>query len=309
MAESSRKRVHPDICVVRYSVISVDPSATITIPGQWNPPGRAIAFVSDETLMVAGTLDVSAKGIGNGPGAALTSSTGPTPNLEGGGGAGGRTAGASGATRTMDGAANNGGPPTADPATFAVFQGGAPAYKLNRGNNDGPGGGGGGALLLISCKGNVEVDGIISAGGGGGRGGGAAFQLPIPGAGGGAGGYVVLQGIGVSVAGKMFANGGSGGNGVQSDGQSGADGADAVLSTTRGTYSAAVNGEGVGGRGGAGDLGPQAGLKPATTTAGAGGGGGSVGFFQTYTPPGRSPNVTSTALSPRFQTNGELQLR
>lgn len=59
----------PEICVVHYRTIRVDPSVTLTIVGKPDgTPGRSIALVADGDVLIHGTLDVSAHGASNGPG-------------------------------------------------------------------------------------------------------------------------------------------------------------------------------------------------------------------------------------------------
>ncbi len=304
----------PGICVLHYRTISIPQDVTLTVTGTLNmPPGRAIAFVADEELVIDGILDLSAlRGI-SGPGGGVILSGGTTMGNNakpGGGGAGGKTAGAPGATDTQDGGAANGGAQAADPSFLAVLVGGAAAAQ---GGNPGQeplfGGGGGGAGTLVSCRSALTVRGTIDAGGGGGMGGLLALAS-FPGAGGGAGGYVVLQGKEIAVTGMMFANGGGGGAGMRADQTNGSRGQDGSLSDTDGARGGnPFNNEGAGGNGGVGSSAPTSGKKPTQTPATGGGGGGSVGFFQTYTPAGRTPSLTPSAISPDFQPNGVIRTR
>lgn len=294
----------PAICVVRYGTITIEQGVTLKVTGS-----RALAFVADDLLDVAGVLDVSADNITSGPGGGvIRSGASPTKDV-GGGGAGNKTVGAAGASKTTDGGAGNTGAVGMDPALFSALVGGS--RPMSAADPDPAGGGGGGAVTLVACRGRVAVTGTIDAGGGGGRGGFVFGGLvAVSGGGGGAGGYVVLQGLDVEVTGSVFANGGGGGSGLNGTVQ-GSNGGDGSRSTAFGGNAGVAQGTaGAGGAGGARDALPAVGKRPtATTDGGPGGGGGSMGFLQTYTPNGVSPNLSSATASPSFQPNGTVPTR
>jgi len=303
----------PDICVVHFKTISVQPQSALAITGTRDATGRPIALVADMDLTIEGTLDVGAKGVENGPGGGITFSGG-APNYStkvGGGGAGGQTAGGSGGSASLDGGAFNAGGALADPALLGDFMGGAASYRETNGDSAG----GGGVVTLVSCRGQLAVSGRIMAGGGGGRGGvfvelvpGSGSGFAVPGEGGGAGGYVVLQGAHISVSGSMFANGSGGGAGMQSNNAAGAAGANGTDGPPLGGFEA--NGGGRGGTGGFASTAPGVGGKPTSSLATAGGGGGSVGFFQAYSPEGFEPSIVPVELSPpMFQPKRTLVVR
>lgn len=300
----------PTICVVRYRTIEIASGVTLTIHNTPEANGRTLAFVADDMLSVAGTLDLSAHGALSGPGGGVIHSGGQTAstNSTAGGGAGGATNGASGANANGDGSAANGGTSVPDPALLAALIGGAAAYQYDDGTKLFGGGGGGGGITLVACRGQVTIAGMINAGGGGGAPG--VSTLFREGFGGGAGGYVVLQGIDISVTGSVYANGGGGGAGEQANTASGVAGDDGTTSATtaaRGGFP--QDGEGAGGAGGIEAIAPSVGKKNTTTGAYPGGGGGSVGFVQTYTPQGRPPTLTPTQVSPAFRPNGTSTTR
>lgn len=288
----------PEICVMRYGTIQIESGVSIVATG-----ARALALVSDRDLSIGGMLDVSAEGFASGPGGGTTRSGGNPSNPNGAGGAGFKTAGGSGGSATMNGGAANGGVTAPDPAVLTVLIGGP---------QSGPEalfvGGGGGAATLASCRGAVVVSGEIHAGGGGGAGG-SLFLQPLGGAGGGAGGYVVLQGLDVTITGKLFANGGGGGAGMRSNQTTGTQGYDGDRTIFAAPGGAAQSGEGAGGSGGTGGSAPGPGLRLVTAGTSAGGGGGSVGYFQSYTPTGITPTLTPSAASPAPQPNGTIATR
>jgi len=310
----------PDICIVRYGTISIPAGVTLTIAGKEESrelAGRPIAFVSDGALSIEGILDISAHGVVNGPGGGVTTSGGQPGGASytthvAGGGAGGQTVGGAGGSYTADGGGMNGGAATADPALLSALIGGATGFRQSSMTIGIGSGGGGGAATLISCRGTVTVAGTINAGGGGGS---AGAYLPFPGAGlpgfgGGAGGYVAIQAKKISIAGDVFANGGGGGAGMQSNQAVGFAGADGSLSSTvPATGGQTQNGGGRGGAGGVRTIVPGAGGNPTTSPATAGGGGGSVGFLQTYTPEGITPDLGGAQTSPAFQPNATIKTR
>lgn len=307
------------ICVVRHGTIAIPAGNTLVVTDTAaSAPGRVLALVADDDIEIDGTLDISADGSVSGPGGGAVQSGGmrivnKTDGSDGygGGGAGGRTAGGHGGSQGQDAGASNAGAAAADPAVFAALLGGAAASQYDLDGIPFGGGGGGGGATLISCRGTISVDGVIEAGGGGGMGGTLfLFGSSLPGGGGGAGGYVVLQAKNIDVTGQIFANGGAGGAGMRANQAAGSAGQDGTRSATIPASSGtAQNGEGVGGNGGVGSTAPTHGTKPSTMPAAAGGGGGSVGFLQTYTPNGREPVLTPSAVSPAFQPNGVIRTR
>lgn len=290
----------PEICVVRARTITISEAATLNVSGS-----RALALVADESLLVAGMLDVSANSFNDGPAGGFIKSGGVCAMSNGGGGAGFQTAGAHGGNGTNDGGATNGGMMAMDPALLAALIGGS------RGADSFPApGGAGGAATLISCRGTVSVTGTIDAGGGGGSGGALFLGVPTGGSAGGSGGNVVLQGANVSVTGNLFANGGAGGAGkptTQANGTSGEDGRRSTSAAMGGLTG--ISGNGAGGNGGASGVTPKTGKRFTEAGAGAGGGGGSVGFLQTYTPAGIQPTLTPALTSPDLRPNGTIGTR
>lgn len=289
----------PAICLLRHGSITVTQTGILKTKGT-----RALALVADDAMTIAGTLDLSADTFIHGPAGGTVFSPfvqHPTGN----GGAGFRSPGGAGGTTTVDGGAANGGSIAIDPAELEMLVGGA------RGAGLAAGGGAGGAATLISCRGTVSILGIVDANGGGGAGGhtdlaGTGVNAA---AGGGTGGYVVLQGRAITITGELYANGGGGGGGFSTGGGTfGSVGADGQRSTaTPADGGIGVNGAGAGGAGGIANIAPGVGKK--SSTAGAGAGGGSVGFLQTYTPPGVQPLITPSAASPSFQANRNISLR
>jgi hypothetical protein len=302
----------PSICVVRAGSIAFKTGVVMTVTGRGTTTGRSIAFVSDELLSVDGTIDVGAHNGVNGPGGGVVSvpigGGGANANAIGTGGAGGATAGAAGGTSSTDGGGGDAGPAAMNPALLSGLVGGTSASRYTDPDST-PLGGGGGALLLVSCRAAVNIDGVVSSGGGGGMGGPVVFGSGGAGFGGGAGGSVVIEGANVAILGSLFANGGAGGSGVQSNLTPGNVGMDGVMSTSFAFGGTANNGAGEGGYGGyvAGSPGP--GRHPTISGATAGGGGGSVGFLQIYTPNGVTPTLTPSAVSPALQPNGIVETR
>lgn len=278
----------PDICVIRHRKIQVASAATVTVVG-----ARAAAFVADADVTIAGTVDVSANTLTDGPGGGFAND-GTSVGANGGGGAGFATRGGAGGNGSQAGGASNSGPPRTSPSATGILMGGP------RTSNSG----GGGALALISCRAKVLVSGTLHAGGAGGGPGGLSGTSPIGARGGGAGGYAVLQGIDVAVTGRLFANGGAGGSGRPTNAPKGELGPEGTLSDTTpalGPPSTASNG--AGGNGAYGAVLPRDGGPYTNAAASAGGGGGSVGFLQTCTASGHAPTLNPAAISPAFSAN------
>jgi len=297
-----------DLCVARYSSMSISAGATLHVvsmlssSGVGNPQNRPIAFVVDGNLTIGGTLDVAATGGTSGPGGGYAMSG--DNNLNGGttglGGAGFATGGGNGGTYQSDGGAQNAGPQLPNPLTGAVFLGGP--------KNDG---GGGGGVMLVSCRGRVSVSGTISAGGGGGTSG--YFFGCNPGLGGGAGGNVVVQAMDGAITGALYANGGGGGAGCVTNTQMVPEqnGEDASLSdTVPAKGGVAATGGGFGGKGGIGTSAPGDGRHGGqVNVAYPGAGGGSVGWLQTLTPATITPTLTPSHASPPLQPNASVSVR
>jgi hypothetical protein len=293
--------IGPQICVIRAKTITIPQAVTLTFTGS-----RPIALVADSQLTVTGTLDVSADQSMNRSGPGLGGGNGgpPTSTSAGGGAGFGTTGGAGGgASGTgMGGAAG----PAVDPLARAFFAGGYSAASsggiMPNPVSDIFGGAGGGGILLIACRGNLSITGVIDANGAGGRPNhdqvaqDGVFTNSKGSSGGGTGGYVVLQGLGITLSGQIWANGGggAGGGNVQ-------DGGGQMGSKGQRAQSAAAGGVGnlsTGGQGGANSANGTAG---AGSTAGGGfaaGGGGGAGVLQMYTPMGVTPVVTGATTSP-----------
>jgi hypothetical protein len=296
----------PDICVLRYGSISVPPGVTFSVAGS-----RVLALVADDGLSVDGVLDVSAdetKSPPTGPGGGFTFSGARSDDHVGGGGAGLRTVGAPGGNATTNGGAANGGAasnPLMNPALV-----GGPSSGVAGAN----GGVGGGGATLISCRGSITISGTLDAGGGGGSPGFQLVQTPpkptllLGGGGGGAGGYVVLQARTINVTGRVYANGGGGGEGLNGT-PTRAPGADGGRSLAPAPGGGTFPNESSGGAGAAGTTVAKPGSKATGSTTSAGGGGGSMGFFQTYTPAGFTPTLTPSEASPGFEPNLTIDTR
>ena len=289
----------PDICIVRGKTIAIASGATLKATG-----ARLLALVADDSLTIAGTLDVSADGSTSGPGGGTQASGGsPSAVAVGGGGAGFGSPGASGATQTTDGGAANAGPAQSDPAQLAVMVGGPRADPAS--GAGGTGGGGGGGVILVACRGEVRLSGTVDAGGGGGGGGtvtSGMFSVELGAGGGGAGGYIVAQGWSVVVTGSIYANGGGGGGGY-TGASNGAPGADGTQSATTPAAGGVAPGGGPGGAGAIKNKGAATGVHT------GGGGGGGVGFAQTYTPMDGTATLTPTESSPDFRPNLTVQTK
>ncbi|MCW5802271.1 MAG: hypothetical protein KIT31_07780 [Deltaproteobacteria bacterium] len=301
----------PEICVVHYGTITIEPGSELQVVGRDSSGGitggRAIAFVADRDLSVAGILDIAARrgdllnaSTSSGPGGGFTGSGGGVAidgSARAGGGAGFRTAGGAGGSTTTDGGAMNAGAASVDPITSAILVGGP--------HNSG---GGGGAMTLVACRGALNVSGVIAAGGGGGIGGLVLGNGITGGGGGGAGGYVVFQGLKVTVTGEVYANGGGGGGGRVPSGI-GASGKDGDRSESCAAAATFNMGEGAGGVGGCLAARPTNGKRPISAGTSPGGGGGSMGFFQSYTPTIDAAVLTPSAASPAFQERAITPLR
>jgi hypothetical protein len=295
----------PDICVLRYGKISLPTGVTLTLSGT-----RAVAFVADTQIEIAGTVDLGANGDVSGPGGGATSSGGYSGSVRGEGGAGFRTAGGHGGELADGGAANGGAP--LDAIASPTFAGGPDA-----GTRTGRGAGGGAAMFVV-CHGPLSVSGLLDAGGSGGSGG---YFDPSTGAngsyyggrGGGAGGQLLFQARSITISGTVFAMGGGGGAGKPNTsttavGSAGVSGRRDTMCARGGIGGA--NG-GAGGPGGCLSQSPGNGGAFVPTNnmvlSTAGGGGGSVGFLRTAMPAGLSPTMTMATVSPAFSANETIE--
>lgn len=294
----------PGICVVHFRNITITSTGSITTKTGTNPTDvvPSLALVADETLTIAGAVDVGAKGSLNGPGGGATvtgAGTGAHPL-----GSGGTIVVGSGAGAFKVG--GEGCDTSTSPTTYTVGGVAQSTHPINQtslhggSSAGGGGGGGGGAVTVVACRGALNVSGTINAGGGGGHGGyksGTDVLFPI---GGGAGGTIILQGLSVSLTGSLFTHGGGGGGGGGGGTTTGTDGQDG--STTTATPPLGGTSTGGGGRmGGIGGFGSSVpGVSNGCTVSGVtypGAGGGSQGFLgivsgttTTNTPTFTSPN-------------------
>ncbi len=282
----------PEICVVRRDTINIPAGVTLTVVGT-----RAFALVADTSVVIGGTIDLSATGGASGPGGGYTTSGALPTATTGGGGAGFATNGGNGGN-----AATSGGQ-TYEPASVGIFGGGRKGGGLTV-VTEPKGGGGGGAILIAACRGSVTLEStsIIDVGGGGGQGqfdqsiGDGAYDASAGGAGGGAGGYVVIQGLtAITATGAIYAGGGGGGssgNGVLNN--TGASGGDAPRNTTAGGYGGGVSGGVAGGAGGFKNTAPGNGNVTGSYTSG---GGGAAGKVSVGAPAGVTPSIDYTNVS------------
>lgn len=265
-------------CVIAASQITIASAATLDVTGP-----RPLVLIANETITVAGTLDVAAHAAPRKPGPGASALTCPgfpiAPSTQGGG-AGGTFAGTGGA-----GAGNNDTPPDTGgtPAAVTTVSGlraGCPGQAGGGASNGfGLGGLGGGAVLLAAGA-KIEIRGRVDASGAGGNGG--ACQAPCStdgpnaygGGGGGAGGMIVLEAPAIENTGVVYADGGGGGEGA-SRSQNGIAGVDPAGTAP------ALGGDGPathGGNGGNGAFGPARngaiGLPGDSSNPGGGGGGG-----------------------------------
>jgi hypothetical protein len=289
----------PSFCVIRAGSITL--GGTVTVIGS-----RALALVADDSLVITGTLDAAANGTTNGPGGGLRTSGAQAGTSSAGGGAGFSQAGGAGGSATTDGGGGIGGG-VFDPTVPTSMTGGARPANAMFGFNA-VSGGGGGAVNLIACRGEVQISGVIDAGGGGGSGGAdliAGAQLEFnAAAGGGSGGYVVIQGLDVTVTGRLFANGGGGGGGAGANDLVGARGGDGTRSSANAATAGAPSSTagGAGGTGGIGAQLPGTGKHPPGGGT-AGGGGGATGAFIVRVPAGVTPTKTPLDISPNFASD------
>lgn len=245
---------------------------------------------------VSGTIDASANGATDGPGAILagTASGGDgvtgLDNDDGGGGGGGHgTAGGVGGDVAQQALGGDAGAASGDPNITTLVGGGRGGRGAASSCARAVGGGGGGAIQLYAME-LLSVTGTIDVSGGGGQRNG---NCAAGGGGGGAGGALYLQSssvIALGAASRLASNGGGGGSGGGIG--PGADGNDGVP----GMF-AANGGGAVGGGGAAGGAGGVMTTPPGDggdATGNGGGGGGAVGRIVAHAP---MVNVTLGALS------------
>lgn len=234
----------------------------------------ALAILSQQAVVIDGTIDVGATELDGGPGG-YDSETGPgvggaadgsgLRDPGGGGGGFGGLGGAGDDDGVLGGGGGSGGLTYGD-ALLTVLQGGSGG---GRGDN-GPGGGGGGAIQITSLV-SITLSGTITAPGDGGR------PAREGAGGGGAGGAIFLEAPQVVWAspGILAVNGGGGGGGngpltTSTPGERGR------ASTSRAAGGVSSVGDGRGGEGAAGAEntgGAGSGFVP---SGGGGGGGGRV---------------------------------
>ena len=282
------------VCVMRVATLSVAAGATLSVTG-----ANAFAVVADQTITLSGEIDASANQQFSGAGAQTRVNGGGAGVAGGGGGGHGTDGGSGGGTIGGPGGGARG---TATPLVDSLIAGshaGDPATGSSAHS-----GGGGGGLMFVSCRGSVTMTSgaVIDVGGGGGGAGFiAATGLPMGGGGGGSGGTVVFQGLGVSITGSIWANGGSGGGGTAAGAA-----AEAGANGSRSTFTPGGSGAGAGGEGGSGGGsggGAISGGAPSTPSGSPGGGGGAAGRIKIYVPTG-TPVATGGTQSPAFEPTG-----
>ncbi len=267
-------------CVIAGPAFEIPASQSVRAYGS-----KPLVLLSTDRIDVRGTIDVSssakAGAVANpktrGAGAALavtdcTYAKSPE-NAEGSsGGFGGTFGGPGGRGKQGTAGGENRGEP-GDPARFPqALRGGCPggagAADLGVSGN---GGLGGGAVAIIAKV--IQLDGIINASGSGGAG---ASVPRTGGGGGGSGGMIFLETATLmrGAAGKLFANGGGGGEGGAGDGIGQPGGVSLAPDTAGpgGTSNAS------GGNGGDGSVAESiSGKEPPGDPQGDGGGGGGGG--------------------------------
>jgi hypothetical protein len=300
------------ICLVRTKRLLVREGATLKVRGAY-----VLAIVATDRIEVSGVLDVSADGLGEGPGGLEPQGKGGNSGLSnnGGGGAGYLTPGGRG---------GQGGTPMGMPRaqggslfgdeTIVPLVGGAAGGTggLICGSScaaaDGRGGGGGGGLQLVACQRfSIGNAGRVDGNGGGGPGG---FQgspssndagVSVPalgggGAGGGSGGSLLIEAPAIVVpnGAKLTAVGGGGGGGAVGT-QKGGAGEDG-LEENPGAGGTTPSGGGAGGVAGGNDE-PRPGedARNVANVAGGGGGGGAAGRIRLNARPDVEPVVSAGA--------------
>ena len=319
---NAQAKGYPGLSIFVVKSLEVNKGAALEVTG-----ADALAVYATGNIKVEGTIHASGSGMfagaGGGAGGKSNGADGAPCNnghgmggdqggsgynqVEAGGGGGGRIVkGGKGGDSSYyskpkggpGGAANNGQTLTPLYGGCGAGAGGGPDTGGVAGGAGGYGGGGGGAIQL-SANGALSISGTITtpgAGGEGGHGGGG-------GGGGGSGGAILLEGITLTHAGYLAANGGGGGSGSGStswassnDGEDGRyDGVRATGGAQQGQYGAA------GGKGGSQ---ANAGGDNGGSNANGGGGGGAAGMIRLNT---HTSQVISGTVSPGH-TSGKIAL-
>ncbi len=202
----------PDVCVCRVGDLKI--TGTLKVTGE-----PALAILAATTILVEGTIDLSASMEHAGPGAEAQSLP-----------ASYRLGGMGGTFGSLGGNAPLG----------SALRGTKELVPLLGGENgqdscgDRLGGGAGGGIQL-SARVSVTVTGAIHANGGGGQGGLGAPDVGdscVGAAGGGSGGGILIEAPQVTISGAIYAHGGGGGGGGNSTGGAGAAGSDASATGT-----------------------------------------------------------------------------
>jgi len=267
-------------CVITGAGLTLPVGATLTAHGS-----KPLVLLSTTTMEIAGSIDVSSHqggatfpGAGSNPktAGACTSMPPPVGPTQNGGGYGG-SFGVQGGNGGTSQVGTGGGIAARKLAAFpAVLRGGCSGSYGSAGGVEVQGGDGGGAVALIAAM-QIHIDGTINASGAGGNGGiqnvgdgGGA------GSGGGSGGMILLDSplplvFGASV--KVWANGGSGGQGAAAH----TDGASGTESSAPSTAATTPVTSGAAGTGGAGSVGTNPGGVGGSVSSGGGGAGGGGG--------------------------------
>lgn len=268
-----------ELAVLHLDELLIAQGATLKVVG-----ARPLVIVC-RTAVLDGRIDASADGAIAGPGGS-EGQDGPGAGSDGqhagnfddggGGGAGFGGPGAAGGTDTNGAAGGLGGNDYGDDV-LTILEGGSgggsfvgPSSCATPGR---PGGGGGALQLFVAGTLTIRNSGGLDAGGGGGAGGRICSINGEPGRGGGAGGAIYVQASAVTISGRVAANGGAGGApaSLAGTGEAGADGQLAVTPALGGQ----LQGDRLGGNGGARSTGPTAGTSQ--SGGDGGGGGGAVG--------------------------------
>ena len=290
----------------------------LAVKSLWVKPGvmlrftgtAAVAIVASGSVLVEGTIDVSASGVTAGPGgwgggasgddgqapaSALAAQAGSSAAQYDDSGGGGACFGAVGGQGGPGGGAPS--PPvctTFGSSTLSPLFGGGGGGGGGGGTAAGAGGGGGGAIQLVAAV-RIDVPGVVIAAGAGG--GGGEYSLDFgPGGGGGAGGGILLEAPVVNVAGAVTANGGGGGGGAYY--MEGVGGTGTAGLTNRNPAPGGQGGSpsdrtiGAGGAGGAATAAAASGNAGGGSGPNGGGGGGAVGRIAVYSRSGATPAGT-----------------
>jgi hypothetical protein len=307
-----------EIAVFTFNSLNIP--AGVTALGARNANSRPIALLSQSTVTIAGTIDVSGANGANNSGINGGNGGNAGPGGGGGGGAAAYTFGTpgSGGVGFVNGA--NGGIPVGANGGSVVAggggtsgptltDGGGGAFGGNGGNGGAPGFGGTayGDLTMTLQGGSGGASGAsgVGAGGGGGGGGGGAIELGALGnitlsgtvlanggaggsgfgtgaGGGGAGGGIVVHGPAVSLSGNLNAIGGAG-SGYNGGGGGGGR---VLILTAGGTLADGSLAANVNVNGGGNLLGPSG--QPGVKELG-------IGDFPNQAPIARCQNVTVSA--------------